>query len=232
MSRPTVIVVDDDSAFLTAVTGLMELHLSNVRVERFESPRLALARFAKQEVSTVVSDLEMNELDGFALLRGAKALRPNVPFILFSGHVDAAVAAQAINMGAHDVLQKPFNREEFLTVLTLALNTYDLAREVRIRRLMTERLSKRVAALRRLIADSHQRPNTIKRIQGIISTSRELNAKSLASLEGSLDRLWQHANMAQTRLDVAQQRLIMMQQESRGRCLKRIATDSSHYLAV
>jgi hypothetical protein len=103
------------------------------------------------------------------------------------------------------------------------LNTYDLAREVRIRRLMTERLSKQVTALRRLIADSHQRPNTIKRIQGIVSTSRELNGKSLASLESSLDRLRQHANMAQARLEVAQQRLMVNEQESRDGFLKRIA---------
>jgi FixJ family two-component response regulator len=137
-------------------------------------------------------------------LRGAKALRPNVPVILFSGHIDAGLALQAVTLGAHDVLRKPFNREEFLTALTLALHTYDLAREVRIRRLMTERLSKRVAALRRLITDGHERPNTIKRIQGMVSTSREVNDRSLVSLESSLDRLWQHANMAQARLDVAQ----------------------------
>lgn len=110
-----------------------------------------------------------------------------------------------------------------MTVVTLALNTYALAREVRIRRLMTERLTKRVAALRRLIADSQERPNTIKRIEGIVSASRELNSKSLASLESSLDRLWQHANMAQARLDVAQQRLMVNQQESRDRFLERIA---------
>jgi FixJ family two-component response regulator len=85
MSHPTVIVVDDDSAVLTAVTGLMEFHLPDVRVEPFESPRLALARFGRQEASTVVSDLKMNELDGLALLRGAKALRPNVPLFCLAG---------------------------------------------------------------------------------------------------------------------------------------------------
>jgi FixJ family two-component response regulator len=223
MPHQAIMVVDDDSALLTAVTDLMQLHLPDVRVHPFESPRLALAYFERNEVATLVTDLKMKELDGFALLRGAQAVRPNVPVILFSGHVDVALAAQAINMGAHDVLHKPFNREEFVTVVTLALNTYALAREVRIRRLMTERLSKRVAALRRLIADSHQRPNTVKRIQGIVSTSRELNRKSLASLESSLDRLWQHANMAQARLDVAQQRLMVNQQESRDGFLKRIA---------
>ena len=126
--RTTVMVVDDDSALLRAITGLMDLHLPDVRVQPLESPRLALAHFEKKEVATMVTDLKMKELDGFALLRGAKALRPNVPVILFSGHVDSALALQAINMGADDVLRKPFNREEFVTALTLALNTYDLAR--------------------------------------------------------------------------------------------------------
>jgi FixJ family two-component response regulator len=227
MSHQAIMVVDDDSALLTAVAGLMHLHLPDIRVQPFESPRLALAHLEKKEVATIVTDLNMKELDGFALLRGAMALRPNVPVILFSGHVDSALASQAINMGAHDVLLKPFNREEFLTVLTLALNTYDLAREVRIRRLMTQRLSKRVEDLKRLIVDSHQRPNTITRIQQQVSASRHLTGKSLASLESSLDRLWQHANMAQARLEVAQQRLIAKQQESRSGFLNRIACDKA-----
>ena len=102
-------------------------------------------------MATVVTDLKMKELDGFAVLRGAKALRPDVPVILFTGHVDSALASQAVSMGADNVLRKPFNRDEFVTALTLALRTYDLAREVRIRRLMTERLSKRVEILKRLI---------------------------------------------------------------------------------
>jgi hypothetical protein len=123
-----------------------------------------------------------------------------------------------MNIGAHDVLQKPFNRQEFLSVLTVA----NLAREVRIRRLLTERLGKRMETLKRLIAESHQRPNTIKPIQGIVSTSRELNHESLASLESSLDRLWQYAKLAEARLDVVQQRLLMMQQQSRGGFLKRM----------
>jgi FixJ family two-component response regulator len=227
MSHQTVMVVDDDTALLSAVTDLMQFHLPNVRVQLFDSPRMALAHFEKREVAAMVTDLKMKELDGFALLRGAKAIRPNVPVILFSGHVDLALASQAINMGAHDVLRKPFNRQEFLTVLTLALHTYGLAREVRTRRLMTERLSKRVENLKRLIVDSHHRPNTISRIQEQVSASRELNGKSLASLESSLDRLWQHAKMAEARLDTAQQRLLVMQQESREGFLKRIACENA-----
>jgi FixJ family two-component response regulator len=218
-------VVDDDSALLTAVNGLMQLHMPEVRVKAFESPRQAVAHFEEKEVATVVTDLTMNELDGFAVLRRAKAARPNVPVILFSGHIDSALASQAINMGAHDVLQKPFNREAFLTVLTLALNTYDLAREVRTRRLIMERLSKRIEALMQVIADSHQRPTTNKGIQWIVPAWRELHSSSVDDLERSLEQLCQHADMAQACLDVAQHRLIVKQQESREGFLKRIVSE-------
>jgi hypothetical protein len=78
-------------------------------------------------------------------------------------------------------------------------------------------------SLKQLIADSHQRPNTIKRIEGIVSTSRDVNGKSLASLESSLDRLWQHTRLAQARLDTAQQRLLAVQRQSRESILKRMA---------
>src|SRR6476660_8402603 len=111
MAHPSIMVVDDDTALLSAVTGLMELHLPDVRVQAFDSPRRALAQFEKSEAFTLVTDLKMRELNGLALLRGAKALRPHVPVILFSGDVDATLAAKAVSMGAYDVLRKPFNRE-------------------------------------------------------------------------------------------------------------------------
>ena len=221
MSHRSIMVVDDDAALLSAVTGLMEMHLPDVRVQPFDSPRRALAQFEQHEVFALLTDLHMRELDGLALLRGAQALRPHVPVILFSSQVDARLAAQAIAMGAHDVLRKPFNREEFITALTLALNTYTLAREVRTRRLMTGRLSKRVADIKRLIAEGQGRPNTIRRIQEQVSASRQLNIKSVATLESSLERLWQSARMAQARLEEAQQRLLIRQQENIEACLKR-----------
>jgi FixJ family two-component response regulator len=59
MSYQTVMVVDDDTALLTAVTDLMHFDLPDVHVQPFESPRLALAQFEKQEVATMVTDLKM-----------------------------------------------------------------------------------------------------------------------------------------------------------------------------
>jgi FixJ family two-component response regulator len=225
MRCPEIVVVDDDSAMIAAMSGLMELHLPNVRVQPFVSPRLALAHCENTQIAAVVTDIKMKELDGLALLRGVKALRPDVPVIVLSGALDATLAHEAMSMGAHDGLKKPFQREELLTVLKLALNTYALAREVRARRLMSERISQRVEALKLLLAQSRQRPITIERIKTIVSTSRQLHCKSVASLETSLDRLWEHAHLAQARLSVARQRLNAMHEECRNGFLKRLASE-------
>ena len=58
MSHHTIMVVDDDTALLTAVIDLMQFHLPDVRVQPFDSPRLALAHFQKKEVATMVTDLK------------------------------------------------------------------------------------------------------------------------------------------------------------------------------
>jgi hypothetical protein len=46
-------------------------------------------------------------------------------------------------------------------------------------------------------------------------------------LEGFLDRIWQRAKMAEARLDMAQQRLIVMRQKSREGCLRRITCENA-----
>jgi two-component system response regulator FlrC len=146
MARSTIMVVAGDSTLLTAVTQVTQLNVPHARVHEFQSPRLALAQLEHQDV-TLVTDLNMEEPDGFALLRGVKALRPNVPVIMFSSHVDPALALQAVSVGAQEVLRKPFHATEFLMALTLALNLYDVAREVQIRRLMVNAWAARVTVL-------------------------------------------------------------------------------------
>jgi DNA-binding NtrC family response regulator len=220
MARPTVMVVAGDSILFTAVTDWIQVHVPHVRVHHVPSPRLALAQLERQEVATVVTALHMDELDGFALLRGAKALRPNVPVILCSSHVHPALASQAVNMGAQEVLRTPINRTELLTALTLALNTSDLAREVRIRHLMVNRLSKRREAVTQAIA-ARDRPTTLNLMPGRVSSTR--TGTSVASLNTLLDRLSHHTRLAEARLDVAEQRLIGMQHALRHEFLKRIA---------
>jgi DNA-binding response OmpR family regulator len=197
---------------------------AGIPIGEYSELRHGLMQIIGCDVDLIVAPAHLLGLATHHLHRGHRIDTWLIVCTLADSPLDAALALQAINMGADDVLRKPFHREELVTALTLALNISDLAREVRIRRLMTERLSRRVEDLKRLIADSHQRPNTIKRIEGLVSASRQRNGKSLTSLESSLDRLWKQANRAHARLDVAQHRLLVKQQESREGVLKRVAS--------
>jgi DNA-binding NarL/FixJ family response regulator len=120
-----VMVLGHDSALLMAVTELMEFHLPEVRVHPFSAPYPALDQLKKKDVATFVAELDMKQLDAFELVKEAKARRPDVPVILLSDYIDSTVASHVVTVGTHDVLLKPFSREDFVTAVTLALNMYD-----------------------------------------------------------------------------------------------------------
>lgn len=225
MLYPSVMLVDDDAALLTALSDFLRFHLPGIRIDQVKFARAALAKIRARPYDTVVIDLRMKEPDGFFLLRGANALRPDMPVVVLSGDIDATLASRAFKIGVHDILPKGVNREEFLAVLKSALEIHRLSRTVRARNFIIGRLRKRVEQLNRLIMSAQARPNIMTGIQKMVSASRALTGKSLARLEHSMDLLWQRARMADAKRDEVQDRLTALQHECRDRILKRIASE-------
>jgi sigma-B regulation protein RsbU (phosphoserine phosphatase) len=71
--------------------------------------REALRLVADEPVDIVLLDLLMPDVDGFAVLRamGASSTLSEIPVLVISGVDDTVSVAQAIEMGAVDVLPKP-----------------------------------------------------------------------------------------------------------------------------
>jgi DNA-binding NtrC family response regulator len=217
-------LVDDDPALLTALPDFLRFHLPALRIDPVASARIALAKMIAKRYDVIVTDLRMKDLDGLALLRGAKALRPDMPVILFSGHIDSTLASRALSLGAHDILYKGLYREEVLVALKSALETRYLAREIGAWHVVIGRLTKRLDELNRLVMAAYARPNTIRRIQGLVSASRAQTVKSLASLESSMDLIWQRTRELEKRRERAQERLMAVQQESHARLVRRLSS--------
>ena len=224
MLYPSVMLVDEDPAFLIALSDLMRFHLPGIRIDQVKFPRAALAEIQARPYDTLVIGLRMKESEGFALLNEANAIRPDMPVVVLSGHIDATLASQAFKMGAHDVLPKEVNRAEFLVVLKSALEIHRLSRAVRARHFVIGRLCKRVEQLNRLSLCAGARSNIMTSVQWMASASRALTGKSLASLEHAMDLLWQRARMVEATRDNIQERLTALQHESRHRILNRIAS--------
>lgn len=159
----------------------------------------------------------MKELDGLALLRHAHAMRPHVPVVMMSGHAERAIVTNALDIGAFDFLRKPFDRDEFVTVVKYALTAHRLSRDVTASRLHLRRMVERVAALDALIEASERRPIAIPSIQERIRVSRQLTQSSVVLLKHSLERVQQQTILLESMLRETEERLLAVRQEAERR---------------
>ncbi|HSK56676.1 MAG TPA: ATP-binding protein [Jiangellales bacterium] len=101
----------------------------------------ALRVLADEPVDIVLLDLLMPDVDGFAVLSamGASSTLSDVPVLVISGIDDTGSVAQAIEMGAVDVLPKP------VEPLLLRVRLHTALQHRRLRRLEQQYLSQELA---------------------------------------------------------------------------------------
>jgi PAS domain S-box-containing protein len=117
-----VLVVDDEAPLVKLATRtLKELGYSPVG---FTSSRAALAAFRAdpQRFDAVITDERMPGMSGSALIRKVRGIRGSIPVVLMSGYVGDAVAREAREAGAEEVLRKPLTAHDLATSLARVLH--------------------------------------------------------------------------------------------------------------
>ncbi|MFN3822558.1 MAG: sigma-54-dependent transcriptional regulator [Pseudorhodobacter sp.] len=110
-----IFVVDDDADHLAALADLVEA--GGFHATAFQRADVALERAGAVLPDALVTDLRMPGMDGFALLDAIGAKGWDIPVILITGHGDIAHAVRAIQSGAEDFLEKPYDSDHLLGVL-------------------------------------------------------------------------------------------------------------------
>jgi two-component system response regulator HydG len=83
--------------------------------------RAAIEVLEREPVSVVVCDLRMPDMEGLEVLRHCKRLRPGTEFILMTAYASVATAVEALRLGAHDYITKPFEPDALRAVVLRAL---------------------------------------------------------------------------------------------------------------
>lgn len=117
--EPTVFVVDDDLAVLRSVVGL--LTSEGYTAESFEHAESFLQRVDPGRPGCLVVDLKMPGVTGIELLQRLRKDSADRPTVVISGHAEIGSVVQAMQLGAVNVLEKPFRPEEFLESVRQAL---------------------------------------------------------------------------------------------------------------
>lgn len=124
-----ILIVDDEEIVRRAYTH--QLTHRGFEVQALDSAESALQVLSPEWPGIVITDMVMPGMDGLALLKRVRDIDPDLPVVLMTGHGDVPMAVKAIQDGAYDFLEKPFETERFIDVINRALEKRRLVLEVR-----------------------------------------------------------------------------------------------------
>ncbi len=115
MTSLPLLIVEDDRDLRDALCVTLEL--AGHAVIPAEDGSAALRAMQQRRVGLVISDIQMQPLDGFGLLREIRRLHARVPVILMTAYGDIENAVAAMHAGASDYLAKPFEPANLLRLV-------------------------------------------------------------------------------------------------------------------
>ena len=114
--RPRVLVVDDDASIAALVPRVLDRLGGSCRA--VASAEEALGALAEEEWDLLITDLTLPGMDGLSLIQEAARRRAELPLLVLTGDVRAAIASEALAAGAHVVMVKPFKLDELRDAVT------------------------------------------------------------------------------------------------------------------
>jgi FixJ family two-component response regulator len=114
-----VCLLDDDPSVLKAVARLFLS--AGLQPQRFSNPEEFLDYAKIHRPPVAVIDIWMPLMSGLEVQSQLRELSPSTRVIIFTGKDDPRVRSTALNAGASAFLTKPFDDEELLTAVRLAL---------------------------------------------------------------------------------------------------------------
>jgi NtrC-family two-component system response regulator AlgB len=122
------LVIDDDKTFRDATCFLIEE--AGHYAEGVESGRLGLDWLKEDKWDAVLLDVNLGKENGLDVLLEIQKQFPQVPVVMFTAQGSVKTAVEAMRRGAVDFLEKPFQREQFVTVLARLQRLNQMSRRI------------------------------------------------------------------------------------------------------
>jgi len=112
----TVLVIDDDQAFLHVLRPILAEEGYNVLTSSSGTKGLNMLRYAPKDVKLVLLDYSMPTFDGAETLRFVRQLGPHAKVIAVTG-MDLNLLPESFREGVEAFLHKPFQMKELLDTM-------------------------------------------------------------------------------------------------------------------
>src|SRR5689334_2167913 len=125
----SILIVEDDPDLSLALEHYLQHEGYTVRCAR--TGRQALQEAEDHSFGTVLLDLGLPDLSGFAVLRGLEEMDPLLPVIVLTASIQEQYTVEALRRGAFAYITKPYNRDELKIVLRQAVDVRRLVNKMR-----------------------------------------------------------------------------------------------------
>jgi two-component system nitrogen regulation response regulator NtrX len=140
-----ILIIDDERAIRSTLREILEYE--DYEVEDVDNGVDGLQLIEKKDFDLVLCDIKMNRMDGMEVLTEGLALKPDLPFIMISGHGTVETAVEASKKGAFDFISKPPDLNRLLITVRNALDRGSLVVEAKV-------LKRKVSKVRPILGNS------------------------------------------------------------------------------
>lgn len=123
---PKILVIEDEAAIRRVLVKILTEENESYQVEEAENGAVGLEMLKRNDYDLALCDIKMPRVDGVEVLQETRKLKPEIPFIMISGHGDLDTAVNTMRLGAFDYISKPPDLNRLLTTVRNALDRKEL----------------------------------------------------------------------------------------------------------
>ena len=125
-----ILIIDDERAIRNTLREILEYE--DFKIDDIDNGIDGLELIKKNDYDLVLCDIKMNKMDGMEVLSTGLELKPDLPFIMISGHGTVETAVEASKKGAFDFISKPPDLNRLLITVRNALDRGNLVTETKV----------------------------------------------------------------------------------------------------
>ncbi|MHC4205636.1 MAG: sigma-54-dependent transcriptional regulator [Planctomycetota bacterium] len=130
MEKSKILIIDDEASIRSILSTLLKAN--GYHVEAADSGESGLELYTQFKPAVILLDLKMPGMDGMEVMEILdKRLNADCKIIIMTAHGEVRSAVEAMKRGAFDYLQKPFDNDELLAIISRAVEMVTLRRRVK-----------------------------------------------------------------------------------------------------
>jgi len=121
--KKRILIVDDESDIRQLLTVF--LGANGYTPVAVSDGKTALTQIKEETISTALIDLNLPDMDGLEVMREIKKQDTGISCIVITGLASKLSAIEAVNIGAYGYIQKPFDLQQLLLMISRGIEKQD-----------------------------------------------------------------------------------------------------------